>query len=92
MLPTTDGALGRGRIVLDWETMVVAEKSREQVISELDLSLPKSFPNHAPTNTHRITWEVVPNRLVLLIPSVVAATRCWQDLTRSGSSSFGRVA
>ena len=62
ILPKIDGALGAQRIVLDWENMDIDAKSRAQVITELDGTLPKSFPNHLPTITHFVAWENVDPR------------------------------
>jgi hypothetical protein len=65
VLPEIDGALGRRRIVLDWEKMELDEKSREEVIAELDRNLPAAFPNHAPTLTHSIAWEIIDPRPII---------------------------
>jgi hypothetical protein len=62
VLPKIDGALGAQRIILDWEKMDIDEKTRPQVITELDRTLPKSFPNHLPTNNHPIAWEILDPR------------------------------
>lgn len=59
VLPEIDGALGTRRIVLDWEKMDVDAKSRAEVIAGLDRNLPKSYPNHLPTITHPVAWEVI---------------------------------
>lgn len=62
VLPEIDGAFGTQRIVLDWDKMDIDEKSRAQVITELDRNLPKSFPNHLPTVTHFVAWELIDPR------------------------------
>lgn len=62
VLPEIDGALGGRRIILDWETMGVDAKSRQEIIAELDLNLPKSFPNYLPTITHPVAWENIDPR------------------------------
>jgi hypothetical protein len=77
VIPETDGALGARRVLLDWEQMKVDAKSRAEVVAELDRGRPKAYPNHLPTITHPIAWEVIDVRsaMRLFLSSPIASSR-----------------
>ena len=65
VLPGIDQALGARRIVLNWERMEIAEKTRDQLLAELDRNVSRAYPKCAPTVTHAVAWEQTDIRRVM---------------------------